>query len=72
MLTTFLFTFGILFICMVLLCIKILLKKNGKFPNTHIEGNAALRKQGICCARTQDKKDHERKDLYERLNEIKK
>lgn len=72
MLTTFLITLIILLVCVVLLCSKILLKKNGKFPNTHIEGNAALRDKGICCARTQDKKDNKNKNLFERLNEIKK
>ena len=39
---------------MVLLCINIIVKKNGKFPNTHIGGNPALRKKGIKCAQTQD------------------
>jgi hypothetical protein len=44
----------ILLICMVLLCINIIVKKNGKFPNTHIGGNPALQKKGIKCVQAQD------------------
>ena len=41
MLTTLLITVIILVICVVLLSVKKIFKKGGKFPNTHIEGNAA-------------------------------
>lgn len=37
------------------LAIQILLKKGGKFPNTHVGGNPYLQKQGISCAKTQDR-----------------
>ncbi len=37
------------------LSIKLLLKKNGAFPNTSISKNPAIRKRGILCANTQDK-----------------
>ncbi|WP_262327470.1 hypothetical protein [Carboxylicivirga litoralis] len=43
---------GIVF---VLMAIRILLQKNGKFPNSHIGGNKALNEKGIYCATTQDK-----------------
>ncbi|MBS2097893.1 hypothetical protein [Carboxylicivirga linearis] len=43
---------GIVF---ALMAIRVLLQKNGKFPNTHIGGNKALNSQGIYCATTQDK-----------------
>ncbi|MDD4822579.1 MAG: hypothetical protein PHI48_08490 [Bacteroidales bacterium] len=39
---------------MVLLGIRILFVKGGKFPDLHIDGNKALRKKGIHCARAQD------------------
>ena len=55
MLTTLLFTVIILVISVVLLSIKVLLKKGGRFPNTHIEGNRALGKKGIFCAKTMDR-----------------
>lgn len=38
-----------------LFSIKIILKKNGKFPNTHVGGNRELAKRGVYCANTQDK-----------------
>ncbi len=43
---------GIVF---VLMAIRIILQKNGKFPNSHIGGNKALNEKGITCATTQDK-----------------
>ncbi len=62
----------ILVICVVLMSVKIFFKKGGTFPNTHIESNAALREQGISCAKTQHRRDNMRKNLYDRLNEIEK
>lgn len=41
-------------ISMLLLAIRILLKKNGRFPNLHVGGNKALNQRGIHCAQTQD------------------
>lgn len=37
------------------LATQILLKKGGKFPNTHVGGNRHLKRQGIHCYQTQDK-----------------
>lgn len=37
------------------MAIRILVKKGGKFPNTHISGNKYLKSQGIYCSQTQDK-----------------
>ncbi len=37
------------------LALQILFKKGGKFPNTHVGGNSYLKRQGIPCAKTQDK-----------------
>ncbi len=39
----------------VLMALRILIKKNGKFPNIHIGSNKELTKRGISCATTQDK-----------------
>lgn len=71
MLTTLLLTIIILVICVALLAVKVILVKGGKFPNTHVGGNKALRDKGISCARTQSKEEVVRKNLYERLQEIK-
>lgn len=70
MLTTLLLTAIILVICVVLLSVKILLKKGGKFPDTHVGGNKALNKKGIQCAKTQDREDKLQKNLYDRMREV--
>ena len=70
MLTTLLITIIILVICVALLCVKVIFKKNGRFPNTHVSGNKFLRKQGIHCAKSQDKEAIKQKNLYDRLKEF--
>lgn len=55
MIETIAITMLIVAICIILLAIKIILKKNGRFPNTHVSGNKALRKQGIGCVQSQDR-----------------
>lgn len=37
------------------LALQILVKKGGKFPNTHIGGNRHMKARGITCAQTDDK-----------------
>ena len=63
-------TIIILIFCMVLLCVKVILTKNGHFPNTHVDSSPALHKRGIACACTQDWQDSHRKDLADRMEEI--
>lgn len=55
MIETIAITMLIVAICIILLAIKIILKKNGRFPNTHVSGSKALRKQGIGCVQSQDR-----------------
>lgn len=57
----------IILICLILLCVNIILKKNGKFPNTHVGGNPVLRKKGIKCAQTQDFEAGIQMNLFERM-----
>lgn len=47
----------------ILLSIGILLKKKGSFPSGHVSDNKALRKQGIKCAKTQDKEEQNRETI---------
>ncbi|MCD8318694.1 MAG: hypothetical protein LUC45_07610 [Paraprevotella sp.] len=54
MLKTLLFSLIIVAISMGFLAIKILLKRTGRFPNTHIGGSQAMRKRGITCVQTMD------------------
>ncbi|MCD7930586.1 MAG: hypothetical protein LUH15_04055 [Tannerellaceae bacterium] len=70
MLTTLLITLIILVVCVSLLSIKIICKKNGTFPNLHIGGNIVLAAKGISCAKTQDRERLSHKTLEERLKEI--
>ena len=37
------------------LATRILFKKGGKFPNTHVGGNRHLKRQGVHCYQTQDR-----------------
>ncbi len=55
MIQTILITVLIVAICVALLSVKILFKKNGRFPDTHVSGNKALRKKGIGCVQSQDR-----------------
>lgn len=49
----YLLTLIIVVAAVFLLCIGIIVK--GKFVNSHVSGNRALRKQGIHCAQQQDR-----------------
>ncbi|GAB1454286.1 hypothetical protein MASR2M47_43420 [Draconibacterium sp.] len=46
---------ALLGIAMAGMALNILVKKGGKFPNSHISGNKFLKQNGIYCAQTQDK-----------------
>ena len=51
----FLITLLIIAASMVLMSVTILIKRGGRFPNTHVCGNKHLRRRGISSAQTQDK-----------------
>lgn len=55
MVKTILITMLIVAICIALLSVKILFKKNGRFPNTHVSGSKAMRKREIGCVQSQDR-----------------
>ena len=55
MLKILLITLLIVAISVPLLAIKIILKKNGRFPNIHVSGSKDMRKRGIGCAQSQDR-----------------
>jgi len=50
-----LFSSIILAICVVFLCINIVMKGKGEFPNSHVSSNKAMRDRGIGCAQSQDR-----------------
>lgn len=53
-------------ICMALLCVRIILKKEGKFSSEHISQNKRMRNDGIHCATSQDREV--RKNANKKLN----
>lgn len=55
MLKLFLVCLGLLLPAVLLMGFKVFFTKEGKFPNTHVEGSKALRDKGITCARSQDR-----------------
>lgn len=55
MVETLLLCMLIIAIAVALLCVRIILKKNGKFSSQHIHENTALRKNGIHCVMDQDR-----------------
>ena len=59
----------ILFICLALLCVKMIIKKNGKLPHTCIEGNCELQKKGIRCAQAQDFEAGKQINLFDRMTQ---
>ncbi|MCD8236054.1 MAG: hypothetical protein LUD00_05240 [Prevotellaceae bacterium] len=54
MLKLFLICMLIIAFCVGFMCLKILLQKNGRFPNIHVSGSKAMRKRGITCVQSQD------------------
>ena len=54
MVQTLLVSLVLVFIVVLLLGIRVFFTKSGKFPNTHIGGNKAMRERGITCAKSQD------------------
>ena len=57
----------ILVFCMAFMAISILLKKNGRFPNSHVSGSKAMRERGISCVQSQDfAARHRRKGVSEK------
>jgi len=58
MFKVFLLTMLIIAISVSLLCVKVILKKNGRFSSQHIHDNEGLRRQGIDCYVAQDSAEH--------------
>jgi hypothetical protein len=46
---------AVLGLAMAGMALTILLKKGGKFPNTHVSGNKYLKRNGVYCSQTQDR-----------------
>ena len=44
-----------LVLAMVLLCVRVIIKKDGKFSSQHISENKRMKQDGIHCATSQDR-----------------
>ena len=64
MIKTVLLTLLIVAVAMVLFCVKLLFKKNGRFSSQHVHDNPALRKMGIHCVMDQDREARDRNGAY--------
>lgn len=54
-LTVFLLTIALVGLAVAGMAITMLVKKGGKFPNTHVSGNKYLKQNGVYCSQTQDR-----------------
>lgn len=54
MLKVFIFTAIILAFCIVLLSVRIIFVKNGRFVKTHVSSSKAMRERGVTCVQSQD------------------
>ena len=52
---------GLVAIAFVLMSIRILIKKKGKFSSEHVGQSKALKREGVHCAQTQDKMERKMK-----------
>ena len=64
MITIIVITVLIIAICVALLSVKVIFRKNGKFSSQHIHDNEALRRQGIHCVLDQDREAREADKAY--------
>ena len=55
MLKGILIAVGAVAISLLLLCVRIIIQKNGKFGSEHISENKRMRQDGIHCANSQDR-----------------
>ena len=47
---------GLLLAAMLLLSVRVIVKKNGRFRSMHISDSKAMRERGIGCVQSQDRK----------------
>ncbi|GET26694.1 hypothetical protein [Prolixibacter sp. NT017] len=53
------------------LALQIVLKKNGKFPDTHVGHNREMKKRGIVCAKTFDRIEQAKVKKEQKLKNLK-
>lgn len=63
----FLITLILVALAVLLLCVKLLLLKDGAFPNTHVGGQKAMQERGISCHTSQHRDIVRHRSLAERI-----
>lgn len=58
---------GVVALVVVLLSVGILLRSNGRFPDTHVGSNPAMRERGIACHTSQHRDAQTARGLRERI-----
>lgn len=58
--TSFLIILGIVAMAMVLLSIRVILKKDGRFSSQHLSQSPAMRERGIGCVQSEDWKERQK------------
>lgn len=61
---TLLLSVLIIAIAVVLLCVKLLFRKNGEFSSQHIHDSKAMRSRGIHCVIDQDREARQKGRAY--------
>lgn len=54
----------IIAIAVALLCVKVIVKKNGEFTSQHIHDSQAMKDRGIHCVMTQDREARQDNKAY--------
>lgn len=57
-------------VSILLLCVRIVLQKNGKFSSEHISQNKRMRQDGIHCATSQDRETRKKANKKLHVNQL--
>lgn len=68
MITVILISIFAVSLCILLLGVRIFFTKEGKFPDTHISRNKAMKDRGIHCAQSQDREEQNKKNIFNLSN----
>ena len=67
---TYVVVIALVALSVVLLSVRVILKKNGKFSSQHISQSKAMRARGIDCVNTQDWKDRQQSGNKLRVSDL--
>jgi hypothetical protein len=57
-------------VAILLLCVRVLIKKDGKFSSEHISENKRMRQDGIHCATSQDREARRQANKKLKVDEL--